>query len=245
MNPHAPTLHDERLGKRRAIRRARARGLTLIEVVIVMVIMALLAGGVAMATGQVARSRLRGSASRVMAALRIGYQRASSTGKQLRLVLDFDKRELWLEESADVMLLASNDIYGNGGALAATSAEKAAEEDAQRINAGPQAPRAAFAPVPGQAGQAQELYEGIKFRAVDAAHDDKPKTTGRGYVYLFGSQAERASVQLQVIGDDEPNDALSVVMAPLTGKASIASGAVALPRPKDDAEASEGEDNGN
>ncbi len=210
-----------------------------------MAIAVLLVSGMLFATGAIARSRLKGSASRVAAAMRTAYQRASSTGKRLRLVCDFDNSTIWLEESSDQMLLTEkNDPIGNGGADPATAGEKAAEAEAARINAGVQAPRASFAPVPGPAGQPQVLHQGISLKAVDAAHDKEPRTTGRGYVYFFASEAERASVQLMITGSVDERDAFSVVVSPLTGKATVLDGVVPIPRPHDDAEASEVEDDG-
>src|SRR5258708_5483681 len=128
-------------------RRGVSRGITLVEVMIVLVVAVLLVSGFVFTSGQIKRSRLKRSAVRVASAMRAGYNRASSTGKRLRLVLDFDQNRLWLEESTDKMLLDTGDPLGTGGADPATTAEKAALTEANRINAGVQPARAAFAPV--------------------------------------------------------------------------------------------------
>lgn len=225
-------------------RRSAERGLTLVEVLIVMAIAISLVGGMAFAGTQIQRSRLKASASKVANAMRVGYQRAASSGNDLRLVVDADQNQIWLEESHDKMLLQSKDEAGTGGADPATTGEKLALAEATRVTQGPQAPRASFAPVAGAAGEPQALQPGIVVHAVDAAHEDKPRTTGRAYVYFFGSQAERASVQLKIKGSEDEKDIFSVVLAPLTGKPSIAEGPVPVPHPRDDAEASEAEDDG-
>lgn len=225
-------------------RRSSQRGLTLVEVLIVMAIAISLVGGMTFAGTQIQRSRLKASSSKVANAMRVGYQRAASSGNDLRLVIEIDQGQIWLEESHDKMLLQSKDIAGTGGADPATAGEKLAAEEATRVTQGPQAPRATFTGVPGPAGQPQELHPGIVVHAVDAAHEEKPKTSGRAYVYFFGSQAERASVQLKIKGSEDEKDIFSVVLAPLTGKPSIAEGPVAVPHPRDDAEASEAEDDG-
>lgn len=224
-------------------RRRDERGLTLVEVLIVMVIAVFLVTGMAFATGQIQRSRLKSSCARVATAMRVAYQRASSTGRDLRLVIDPDQGTIWLEESQEKMLLVGGDVLGTGGADPATAAEKAAQEEANRINS-VQAPRPGFVPVAGPSGEPQPLYPGIVVRAVDAAHETKPRTSGRGYVYFFGAEAERASVQLAIKGSGDDKDVMSVVLAPLTGKATIADGPIAIPHPRDDAEASEAEDDG-
>jgi len=216
----------------------------LVEVLIVMAIAVFLVGGMVFASGQIQRSRLRSSSTRVATAMRVAWQRASATGRDLRLVIDADQGAIWIEESREKMLVQSGDKVGTGGADPATAAEKQAQEEASRITVGPQAPRAGFTAIEGPAGQPQALYPGILVKAIDATHETKPRTSGRGYIYFFGSDAERASVVLHVSGEDEDKDAMSVVLSPLSGKATIQGGAVYIPHPRDDAEASEAEDDG-
>lgn len=239
----ARRAHDSARAPRRRAREG-ARGLTLVEVLVVVVIAVLLVTGMVFASGQIQRSRLKASASRIVAAMRVAYQRASSTGRRIRLVLDFDSQNLWLEESTDKMLLKTDDILGTGGADPATEAERSALAEANRINAGIQPARASFQAVAGPAGEAQPLRSGIVFRAVDASHDTQPRTSGRGYVYFFASEAERASVQVKIAGSDDDKDTFSIVLAPLSAKATIMEGPVAVAHPRDDEEASEAEDDG-
>lgn len=231
--------------RRRARVRRDARGVTLVEVLVVLFILVLILGGMLYGVGAIHRSRLKSSASRVAAAMRAGYARAASTGKRLRLVIDFDTNTLWLEESSSPMLIDTKDILGTGGADPATEVEKAALAEANRINAGVQISRPGFSRIAKAIGEdTSKLQPGIVFYAVDAAHEAKPQTKGHAYVYFFGSEAERASVQLKIATSDDEKDIFSVVIAPLTGKPTIAEGAVLVPHPRDDAEASEAEDSG-
>jgi prepilin-type N-terminal cleavage/methylation domain-containing protein len=225
-------------------RRARERGLTLVEVLIVMVIAISLVGGMAFASGQIQRSRLKASSSKVATAMRVAFNRASSTGNDLRLVVDIEQNTIWLEESQEKMLIQSKDLAGTGGADPATEGEKSALAEATRVTQGPQAPRANFTAVPGPAGQPQPLQNGVIVRAIDAAHDPLPKKAGRGYVYFFGAQAERASVQLAIKGSEDDKDTFSIVLAPLTGRPTIMEGPIGVPHGQDDKEASEVEDDG-
>src|SRR4051794_3214878 len=100
------------------------RGLTLVEVLIVMAIAVFLVSGMVFASGQIQRSRLRSSTTRVAAAMKIAWQRASSTGRDLRLVIDADQGTIWIEESREKMLVQSGDKVIAGGADPATAAEK-------------------------------------------------------------------------------------------------------------------------
>lgn len=228
------------------------RGLTLIEVLIVMAIVALIMGAVVIGSGQVGSARLRHSSTMIAGAIRVGFSRASATSKSVRLVMDFTENEIWLEEGDQPMLVQSKDITGTGGAAAATNAEKLAIDESSRIVKGPTAPRSAFreidamglaASTPGKGHKA--LERGIKFREVQTAHDAEPRREGRAYLYFWpGGQTERASIQLKVGDANEEKDAISLLVAPLTAKVTMKDGAVSLPKPIDDKEASDREDPG-
>lgn len=228
------------------------RGLALIEVLVVMGIVALIMGAVVIGSGQLASSKMRHSSTMIAGAIRIGMARASSTSKSVRLVMDFTESEIWLEEGDQPMLVQSKDITGTGGAAAATNAEKLAVEEGSRIVKGPAAPRPSFREIepmgfaassPGKGHKA--LERGIKFREVQAAHDEEPRKQGRAYLYFWpGGQTERASIQLMAGSATEEKDALSLFVAPLTGKVTVKDGAVALPKAQNERDLSEREDPG-
>jgi general secretion pathway protein H len=166
--------------------------------------------------------------------------------------MDFEESAIWLEEGAQPHLVQSRDETGTGGAAAATMAEKQALEDSGRIVKGPTAPRTAFTEIdamgvvssdPGKTHK--PLERGIKFREVQTAHDESPRTSGRAYLYFWpGGQTERASIQLRIGDSMDESQAMTLVISPLTGKVTVKDGAVALLKPTDDKEASEREDPG-
>ena len=234
------------------LRRSATRGLTLIEVLIVMAIIALVMGATVVGSGQLPGPRLRHSSAMIAGAIRIGFSRAGATSKSVRLVMDFTENEIWLEEGDQPMLVQSKDLTGTGGAAAATGAEKLAIEEGSRIIKGPTAPRTAFneidamgfaASTPGKGHKA--LERGVKFREVQTGHDDQPRKEGRAYLYFWpGGQTERASIQLKMGEANDEKDAITLVVAPLTGKVTVKDGAIAVPNPTDDKEASERQDPG-
>jgi len=237
---------------RSKLRRAKARGLTLIEVLVVMAIVALIMGAVVVGSGQVGSARLRHSSTMIAGAIRVGFSRSSATSKSVRLVMDFTENEIWLEEGDQPMLVQSKDVTGTGGAAAATVAEKQAIEEGGRIVKGPTAPRTSFkeiepmglaASAPGKGHK--PLERGIKFREVQTQHDEEPRKDGRAYIYFWpGGQTERASIQLKVGEANEEKDAITLMVAPLTGKVTVKDGAVALPKPSDERGLNEREDPG-
>jgi general secretion pathway protein H len=231
--------------------------MTLIEVLIVLAIVALVMGAVVIGSGQLASSRLRHTSTMIAGAVRVGFTRATSSSKPVRLVMDFEESAIWLEEGDQPMLVQSKDTTATGGASPATVAEKQALEEASRIVKGPAPPRTAFSEIdpmgmvssdPGKTHK--PLGRGIKFREVQTGHDAAPIAKGRAYLYFWpGGQTERASIQLKIPQKDEEADkseknALTLVVAPLTGKVVIKDGAVPLPEAKEDKDLSEREEPG-
>jgi general secretion pathway protein H len=263
----------------RRARRAAQRGMTLIEIMIVMIVIAVVMAGVVMGSGQLGMSRLKHTATAITGASRVAFTRATATSKSMRLVFDIDASTMWLEEGDSPMLVQSKDTTSTGGADPVTAAEKRAVAEGEAIVKGPRAPRAHFHAVNGisitadvakqpaaatAATPAPEasassgppstsnggkgpisLPRGIKFREIQTAHDDAPRTSGRAYLYYWpGGLTERASIQIRMGDSTDDSDTLTLVLSPLTGKITVKSGPVALVMPLDDKEASEREDNG-
>src|ERR1700733_11806011 len=116
-------------------RRSRARGnawrrgLTLIEIMVVLAILTVITGVVIAGTMQLPSARLRRSATMIASAVKVAYTRATATSRDIRLVMDLDKQTIWLEESDAPMLTQSKDKSAAGGADPITLAEQAALEE--------------------------------------------------------------------------------------------------------------------
>ena len=230
-------------------RRSFERGLTLVEVLVVCAIIAFLTVALVAGTGQIASARMKRSATMIASGVKVAYTRATSTSRSLRIVFDFEKSAIWLEESDVPMLVQSKDLAA--GAAPITIQERAAIAEGDRILKGPAVPKPRFHPVSalgfgeqeGAIKGAKSLQRGITFKSVQTGHDDDPRTEGRAYLYFWpGGLTERASVQLRVGTSTEDKDALTLIVSPLTGKVTIKSGAVALVKSVDDKTDSERED---
>jgi general secretion pathway protein H len=226
--------------------------MTLIEVLIVMALIALIMGAIVVGSGQMSSSRLRHSSTMITGAIRIGFSHATGSSKTVRLVMDFNDNAIWLEEGDQPHLVQSKDTTGTGGAAAATTAERQAQEETSRIVKGPTPAKTVFKEIepmglaasePGKGHKA--LERGIKFRRVQAAHDAEPRKEGRAYLYFWpGGQTETAVITLRVGESEEDKDSVTLLVAPLTGKVTIKDGMVDLPAPRDEKESSEREDTG-
>jgi general secretion pathway protein H len=252
-SPLRPGSIPVRARRAASAKRRGSRGVTLLEILIVMLLLALIMGGVILGGGQIASVRLKHTATMIAGAVRVGFLRATATAKSQRIVFDMDEQTMWLEESDLPMLVQSKDTSPAGGAEAATALEKKALEDNDRILKGPHPPRPSFHPIKPQLGFSdgtgakgpRSLDRGITFREIQTLHDDAPRVSGRAYLYFWsGGQTEPANIQLRTGHSIENGDTLTLVVSPLTGKVTVKNGPVAFVLPVDDRASSERDEKG-
>jgi len=226
--------------------RRSQRGLTLVELLIVIALIAVLTGTVMMGPGMLEGSRLKSAATLIVSGVRLGLTRASTTGKPTRLSFDLDNGKVTLEEASSSVVLREHTKDASSGAEPATDLEKKAHAEADRILDGVHTARPSFKPVPGfvasadESGPARSLGNGVEFISVQTDHDDEPRTSGHAYLYFFpGGTTERASVQLKRRGDDT---GMTVTVSGLTGRAKIERGRVDLTPARSDGDDRETDD---
>ena len=109
------------------MRKPKESGFSLIEVMIVVIIMAMIMGGVGLSIGASSRVKLRSSCVTLMAAVRYAFSRAVTQGTTVRLVLDFEGRAMHLEEATGRVVLNRSDETGEG--LKRSESEEAEREE--------------------------------------------------------------------------------------------------------------------
>ena len=97
------TLRGRQLGGRRG-----SRGLTLVEVLLVVALIALLSGAIVFGSGMFAASRRRAAATLIISGVRLGITRANATGRPVRMVFDLDEERVMLQESTGRMLFGDD-----------------------------------------------------------------------------------------------------------------------------------------
>lgn len=227
--------------------RQRARGFTLVEVLLVVALMAIMSAMVVSGSGMLSGTRMRSAGALIMSSVRVAMTRANSIGRPVRLVFDLDAGRITMEETRGRMLRVTNHDEGaKAGAQAATEAEQSAAEYARGIIQGPRAPEAAFSPVPSFSADGddpalgRELGKDIRFVQVQTEHDADPRVEGRAYLYFWpGGGTERASIQITRPGD---HLGLTVLVSALTGRAKLERGRVELEEARHDTDFQEREE---
>ncbi len=218
----------------------RARGVTLVEVLIVVALLALLTGSLLGSRGLLGSGQLRAAATLVMTGIRQGITLANTSGLATRMVFDLETRRVWLEQSTERMLRRKSEDPDDptAGAEAATTAERRARETAAAFLEGPAEPPPPFQAVDGydqndtDAEPGRDLGSDVRIVSVMTEHDERPRTEGRAYLYFWpGGGTEKAVIQLTRAGRDAP---LSVVVSALSGRAQLVSEAVDFEEPPAD-----------
>ncbi len=225
--------------------RDRVAGFTLFEVLVVLALIGLVIGAVSRGIRALAKTDLRQGATKVAGAMRYLFDRASTTGKVHRLVLDFDGGKVWAEVSDDRYLMAheretDETRRKEAEAIAKETEESAVEQEAEesmsegsagsasrggRVNASAYQPkefrpkRAKFEGFKEMALKPIKLPAKVKLASLFTPRLAAPISEGKGYIYFFPlGQAEAAMVHLS---DPKSESFYTLTVHPLTGRVQI------------------------
>ncbi len=210
--------------------RSRRAGVTLIELLIVIVIIALAASGLGVGFGALTRSYLRSACLKVVAASRFAYNRAILRGVTVRVLFDFDKGTLSIEEAEGPVLLARGKETKT---KSAAEKKKIADgvidpwkEAEGRLNKTfkPETAISPFQPIRGETGKVIERYakqpigDGISIAKLIVPHEADPVTQGQAAIYFFPAGiTEPAVIQLR----DKNDNVYSVELDVLSGSGKV------------------------
>jgi general secretion pathway protein H len=215
-------------------RRPSTRGFTLIEVMIALVIVALITVVSVRGLRSFAKTDLRATATRMAGSIRYLFDRASTTGRVHRLVLDFDNRKYWAEVSDDQFILEAGKETEESRKKQAEKLAKeeeikreAAEKEASfgssqiptRYMPKPFTPkRAKFDAFRETAVKPIALKSGVVMADIYTPRLLKPLAEGKGYVYFFPmGMTEAAVIHLS----DGKETFYSLIVHPLTGRVTV------------------------
>jgi general secretion pathway protein H len=205
--------------------------MTLIEVVVVVLIMALAASGLSFSLGALTKANLKSGAAKLASAARYAHYRAIIHGKTVRISFDLPGNTFSLEEAHGKVALARADDERR--------AQGSEEEDGEEVVAvdpwaaaksrienalQPTFGASPFGALQSASGQALTRYQNVSLgRRVQLVklivpHQPAPLEQGKGAVHFFaGGITEHAVLQLS----DGAEAVYSVEIHPLTGRARI------------------------
>ena len=101
-----------------ADRRARGddHGFTIMEMMVVVAVVGLLIAAATLSLYNILRSDLRSAASKTAGAMRFAFDKATMTGMTIRLAMDLEKGQLWLEGSEQRVTLGKDGVLSEGEA---------------------------------------------------------------------------------------------------------------------------------
>jgi prepilin-type N-terminal cleavage/methylation domain-containing protein len=216
---------------RRRIDPRSERGLTLVELSVVILLIGLVMGVAIPAAGNLTRANLKVAAQRLAGSMRFAYDLAARKNATFRLVFDIDNRAYWLESTSERFLLERDPDEVRRGAVETEAAEKRRKRFVSRAFIEsedlwkPKGPPP-FAPVRDKLAAKVELPDGIFLRDVWVSHQSDKASAGQAVLYFFPTgRTERAAIHLV----DEDDNAMTVVSEPLTGRARVYSGYREIP----------------
>jgi general secretion pathway protein H len=204
--------------------------MTLIELIVVVVIVALAGSGLSMSLGALTKTNLKSGASKLASAARFAYNRAIIRDNPVRIAFDVPGNTFSIEETKNRVSLArahderrKDTIDQTGQDVAAvdpwTSAKNRLQEGLK-----PTYGASPFQPLQNDDGKTLARYTNIELgRRVQIVkllvpHEPEPLEQGKGAVHFFpGGNTEHAVIQLSDGGDS----IYSVEIHPLTGRARI------------------------
>lgn len=212
----------------------RAGGFTLIEILVVIVIVGLIAGLSIRGLRSIAKSDLRSSVSHLSGAMRYLFNRAATTGKYHRLVIDVDQGRYWAEVTDDQFYIPREpeteasrkklaELEADLDEREARRKEMAAatgdEEDLSKVVPMDFRPkRARFGAFKETALKPVQM-KSTKVMDVFTPRVADPVEHGRAYVYFFPlGMTEPAVIHLSDLGGE---NIYSLVVHPVTGRIQV------------------------
>jgi general secretion pathway protein H len=217
----------------------KARGMTLIEMGVALMLAALLVTVMVPAFSVVTRAQLRSRSGELAGAIRAMYGYTAIQGKSCRLAFDLDAGAYWPECAKGTVRLSRDQERSQGGVrlesreeetaakLAETQARSRDLSDRDKVRAELIAKEQfSAANVPDL--KKVDLGKQVKFSDVWVQHQPERYTAGKAFLYFWPSGlTESAGIRLA-----QGDDVYTLVVSPLTGRVKVVIGRVDAPGEK-------------
>lgn len=207
--------------------RDRARGFTLLEIGIALVLLGLMIAVAVPSLNAVTGARMKESVNTMGGAIRDTYARTALLGRSTRLVVDMEQQAWWIEESEGVARVKPVKLQADrDGKLKLDERDRRLEDiEEDTTDAKEQAKVSlltgpTFKPVDGDFGKPQKLPSEVRFKSVWIEHLDEKVSRGVAALYFYpGGFTEEALITLT--DDESGENTLTLVVQSLTGEVFV------------------------
>ncbi len=212
---------------------SRARGMTLIELLMVIVIVAGLAGGGVLMIGLLTQGNLKSEARSLATAMQYTYDQAALNNRNYRLVINLDDNSYHTELSdSEVVIDDSSDeaveAFDDGmlpEELRQQEAERSSGTDSlfrdEEHDPFGMSRRQGYKRAEDAILEAHTLRDGITFQSVRTETRPRPATSGRVAINFFSSGLQQEAI---IILQDSAGAKFTLISEPLTGRVRVYSG---------------------
>lgn len=203
-----------------------AHGMTLVEMLVVLAIVAgLLVGSISMINILTA-SDVRDQAMRITSVIKYSWTHAALNNAQYRLVMDLETGEYFTEVTESPVIAQTPDLDTDEGMLPEEARELENERSVHDdpFEDGESDPFGVHRPVTYQRVQEglleiEPLDNGVRFHKVITQHQSQPFRSGKAAISFFPDGFQEPAVI--VLSDEDEEDFYSLVTEPLTGRVFI------------------------
>ncbi len=200
-------------------RRRSARGLTLLEVIVVLAILVLAIGVAIGGFSRVDAIKLRTETNKIAAAIRHTFNRAAAHGLYMRMVFDLDAEAYWVEASDQPVFLSKKKVAegaeaGNVDEASGEDTDGVLVERRQRFQEDGVIPR-------------KQLAGGMDIAGVLTTGQTDMFRTGKAYLYFFPDGRVEPAI---IYTHDQDETWYTLQVQPFTGRVQRSPGKIDPPR---------------
>lgn len=199
------------------------RGITILELMIVLLIVSMVMGISVMTITRVSDADLRADAMRLASVMRYSRNAAAMNNARYRMVFDFQSREFYTEVTDEPLLSPHRDrddsefLSEEARALAEEQSAQSDlwdhDEDPFRVNR-----KITYQRVQDAVIAPRTLKDGISFRRIYTTHRERPFEEGRAVVSFFPNGFQE---QVMVVIENDNGAAFTIETEPLTGRVLV------------------------
>ena len=180
--------------------RARSRGLTLIELIVVVAVLTLLVGISLAGLAGIGTVRQKSETNRLAAMLRFAYSRAISEGLYVRLRVDITEDKYWIEGTANPVMLPQHRL----------EAEDEKDDSEAALQRKAELAKAGFVKL----SEVISMDEGVSISEVRVGDVDEAFDSGKVDIYFFPNGFAEPALIYTYDGDE---DYMTLTLNPMTG----------------------------